>query len=65
MRAYKDNKIGRDQFKRAVAALERQMDAELDQARRDSRAGKIDRREYKKRVEAIEATYRQSRPRLD
>ena len=32
--------------------------AEFDQAKRDYKAGKIDKREYKKRGEAIEATYR-------
>jgi class 3 adenylate cyclase len=57
-RAYKEEKIGKDQYKRIVAGLEHQMSQEIDQARRDYKAEKIGKKEYRDRVEAIEKKYK-------
>lgn len=57
-KALKDKRISKDQYKRALAALEKQMDAEKDQVKRDYKADKIDRKEYKKQLDAIDRKYK-------
>lgn len=57
-KAYKDEKITKDEYKRIVNRLEDQMDRDIDQAKRDYKAGKIDKKAYKERVSNIEKQYK-------
>ena len=57
-KALNDKKIGKDEYKKAVSRLENEMDKEIDLAKRDYKAGKINKKEYKDRVDAIEKKYK-------
>ena len=56
-KAYKEDRISKDDYRHAVDRIEKQMDKELDQAKRDYKSDKITRKEYKERVEAIRKKY--------
>jgi class 3 adenylate cyclase len=57
-RALKENKLGRDEYKRVVARLETAMKTEIDQAKSDYKADRITRKEYRDRVGLIEKKYK-------
>jgi class 3 adenylate cyclase len=57
-RAYKDGRLGKDEYKKIVNQLENQMDREIDQAKRDYKGKKIDKKTYKDRIAAIEKKYK-------
>ncbi len=57
-KAYKAEKIGKDDYKRAVQRIEKQIEQEFDQAKRDYKSDKITKKQYKDRIEAIEKKYK-------
>ena len=57
-KALKENKLSKDEYKKAVAQLETAMKKEIDQAKTDYKADKISKREYRDRVAAIEKKYK-------
>jgi hypothetical protein len=57
-KAYKEERISKDDYKHAVARIEKQMEQEVDQAKRDYKGDKISKKEYKDRIEAIEKKYK-------
>ena len=57
-KAYKEKKLGKDEYKKIVNRLEDSMGKEIDQAKTDYKADKIGKKEYKTRVEAIERKYK-------
>ena len=57
-KALNDKKISKDEYKKAVSRLENEMDKEIDLVKRDYKADKINKKEYKDRVEIIEKKYK-------
>lgn len=57
-KALKENKLGKDEYKKVVARLETVMKKEIDQAKTEYKADKISKKEYKDRVELIEKKYK-------
>jgi len=57
-RAYKDDRMTKDEYKRAVARIKGLIQKEVDDAKRDYKSDRISRKEYKDRIEAIEARYK-------
>jgi len=57
-KAYKEEKISKDDYKRAVQRIKKQIEQEVDQAKRDYKSDKITKKEYKDRIEAIEKKYK-------
>lgn len=57
-KALKDDKISKDDYKRAVQRIEKQIEQEIDQAKRDYKSDRINKKQYKDRIEAIEKKYK-------
>jgi len=57
-KAYKAEKIGKDDYKRAVQRIEKQIEQEVDQAKRDYKSDRITKKQYKDRLDAIEKKYK-------